>query len=430
MDAPRLAVQVKAHQPAFPAVAFDDEDPVAGGAELGTAAPVGDAGHVAAGGGHPVDAGFAGAPRAGEVTAAVLLEDHNLPVGREARTGVVTRRGDHRGCAPSGGNGADLAEAGVRPTDIDQLPAVRRPGRIGLHCGLVAGQATRLATRHRLDPELAEGLEHHRAPVGRDCSAPRHPGLEAVGRHGDLRPGRVDKAAGVRDPEGDDRALARGQVDPVELAAGPEDKAGRVRGPGHVGVDAGHRPGFLHVHVEGVKDLAVLPRGQVPDIEPGLGRLAADIGDLAAVRRRRGPHRAALAPDHALRPAGLEVIALDREELGVAVLGVFEDRARRGVAREIDAPAIGREDRLAQFLLVLFAGTLDQQHPVPAGDVVHPDLAGPEGSAGREVLLGDDVLAVRAPARLVHQPEALVGQLALVAPVPVHDPDVVAAAPV
>ena len=62
--------------------------------------------------------------------------------------------------------------------------------------------------------------------------------------------------------------------------------------------------------------------------------------------------------------------------------------------------------------------------------MVHPDLARTEGAPGGEVLLGHDVLAIRAPACLVEQAEALIGELALVAAVAVHDPDVVAAAAV
>ena len=62
--------------------------------------------------------------------------------------------------------------------------------------------------------------------------------------------------------------------------------------------------------------------------------------------------------------------------------------------------------------------------------MVHPDLARTERALGGEVLLGHDVLAIRAPAWLVEQAEALIGELAPVAAVAVHDPDIVAAAAV
>ena len=342
----------------------------------------------------------------------------------------MASRGERGRLAAAGGNGPHFAQARVGPADIGQLLAVSRPRGVGLHSGIIGGQTARFAAGHRLDPELAQRLEHHRLAIGRDIGPARHLGFKSVRSDSHRRARRIDHAAGVGNLEGNDRALARGQVNPVELAASPDHQAARIRRPGHVGIDPGDGPGLLHVHVERVIDLAVFTRRQVADIEPRLGRLAADIGDLLAVGRRGRPHRAAFTADHAVDLAGLKVIAFDREELVVAVLRIFEDRTRRGVAGVVDVLAIGGEDRLAQFLLVLLAGALDEQDAVAAGDVVHPDLTRAERAPGGEVLLGDDVLPVRAPARLVEQAEALVGQLALVAAVAVHDPDVVAAAAV
>src|SRR6185369_2285194 len=102
----------------------------------------------------------------------------------------------------------------------------------------------------------------------------------------------------------------------------------------------------------------------------------------------------------------------------------------RDVARVEDRLAVMREGGLAQLLLQLLAGALDQRHPAAARYVVEPDLSGPQRTPGREVLLGRDEAAVSAPGRLIEQAEVLLGHLALVGPVEVHHPDVVAAAAV
>ena len=62
--------------------------------------------------------------------------------------------------------------------------------------------------------------------------------------------------------------------------------------------------------------------------------------------------------------------------------------------------------------------------------MIEPDFAGAERAPGGEMLLGDDELTVGTPARLVEQAEIFLRQLALVAAVTVHDPDIVAAAAV
>ena len=94
MDAARLAIEVEADQAAFLGIAFHHEDTVSGGPELGIAAGVSDAGHLAAGCRHTIHAGFGRATRAGKIATAVLLEDHDLPIGREARTGIMAGGGE------------------------------------------------------------------------------------------------------------------------------------------------------------------------------------------------------------------------------------------------------------------------------------------------------------------------------------------------
>src|SRR3546814_4523377 len=76
---------------------------------------------------------------------------------------------------------------------------------------------------------------------------------------------------------------------------------------------------------------------------------------------------------------------------------------------------------------MLFIGLLDQWHARAARHMVHPHLAGAERATGGEMLLGDEELAVGRPARLIEQAEILLRDLALVAAVAVHQPDIVAA---
>ena len=94
MDAARLAIEVEADQATFLGIAFNHEDTVIGGPELGIAASVGDAGHLAAGCRNTVHAGLGRATRTGKIAAAVLFEDHDLAIGREARTGIMASRGN------------------------------------------------------------------------------------------------------------------------------------------------------------------------------------------------------------------------------------------------------------------------------------------------------------------------------------------------
>src|SRR3546814_8524218 len=97
--------------------------------------------------------------------------------------------------------------------------------------------------------------------------------------------------------------------------------------------------------------------------------------------------------------------AVGREQLGVGVLGIFEDVARRGGVGEIDALAVGREHRLAQLLLIFGVGPLDQRDALSAGEVIHPDLAGAERASGREMLARGDIFPVRTPGRIVEEGE-------------------------
>ena len=233
------------------------------------------------------------------------------------------------------------------------------------------------------------------------------------------------------DLEGDFGGARAVAIDPPDLAARPEDDGVAVRGPGHVGIDAVHRPGLLQILVERAIDLTLLARAQILDEEMAMAAGAVDIGEPAPVRRGRRPHRAAGPARDPGALAGRHVVALDREHLLVRILGILEGVAGGGVAAEEDRAAVGGESRLAQFLLILRVGPLDQRHAVAdAADMVEPDLAGAERALRREMLARGDILAVAAPGRRVEQAESLVGDLARAAAVDVHHPDIVAAAAV
>ena len=62
--------------------------------------------------------------------------------------------------------------------------------------------------------------------------------------------------------------------------------------------------------------------------------------------------------------------------------------------------------------------------------MVDPDLARPSRARGGEVLLCRNVASIRAPRRLIEQTKALLRHLTLVGTIYVHNPDIVAAAPV
>ena len=265
--------------------------------------------------------------------------------------------------AAARGDGADATEPGVGPVDEHDRAPVARPGREEFEAVAAARQAPRRAPGGRLEPQFAKAFEHHLAPVGGHFGEARHLRHEALGRDLDLRVRRIGDAARVVDAERNVARRAAGDIDAAQLAARPEDDAAAVGGPVHVGIDPAHRPGFLHVLVERIIDLALLSRGEVLDVKLGLGRLAPHEGDHLAIGRRRRPHRPAGTRHRREHFAAGEVVAFDVEQVGVRILGILEDRPGRDVARVVDALAVGAEDGLAQFLLVLLAGALDQQRP-------------------------------------------------------------------
>src|SRR3546814_16289536 len=105
------------------------------------------------------------------------------------------------------------------------------------------------------------------------------------------------------------------------------------------------RPGLLHVLVEIVVNLAFFAGLQILDVELRPRPVAFHIDQPPAIRRwRRADRAAGTAGD--LRPlAGFDVVAVDRETLGVGVLGILEDVARRGGWGELDTIAVGGDKR-------------------------------------------------------------------------------------
>src|SRR5439155_9701194 len=86
------------------------------------------------------------------------------------------------------------------------------------------------------------------------------------------------------------------------------------------------------------------------------------------------------------------------------------------------------KDGLADVLLIV--RLLRHLDTGAAGDVVQPHLAGPNRPRAAEVLVRGDELPVRRPGRAVEQPEVFFGDLGRLRAVAIHDPDVVAAAPI
>ena len=338
-------------------------------------------------------------------------------------------RGDPHQPAAACIGGDDLAQAAVGPAhEGDALPVARPRGkrfdRIPLH------EPPGCAARGVAQPQVAEAFVHHRPPVGRERGHLDHLRFEAVGRDRDLRVRGVGDPARIVDAEGNVGQVAAVGIDALQLAAGPEHQAAAVGRPVEVGIDPVNRPGFLQVGVEIAVDLALDPAGEILDPQLRLVAVAADEGDRLAVGRRRRAHRPAVAGDRGERFAGFQIVLLDLEIALQRILRVDESPARAGVLGEVDRLAVGREDRLALFLLERFVRPRDKLDPAAPRHAVEPYLAGARRTRGGEVLLGDDGAPVGAPVGLVEQAEVFLGHLHLAAAVGVHQPHVVAPAAV
>ncbi|MNQ54653.1 hypothetical protein D3C85_687240 [compost metagenome] len=427
-----VARQVDRLEHALVAVARRQEDPVVAGAELRVGAFIGDQRRLAAARRGAIDAGLA-APqgRAQEAVAGGAI-DHGLTVRRELRLQIVTGLGaDDAAFAAAGRDHSQRAQVLIVPGRIDDGAAVARPGRIELEVVALTRQTTRRAcdaVSQVANPQVAQGLEHDLGAVRRGLGPADHLHVELVRRDLDGEAHGLLHAAGVGDVEGDFADGLGGHVDAVDLAAGPEDDRTVVGGPAHRRIDAVDGPGFLQVAVQSVVDRGLAARFEVHDVEDGLVPVAPDEGQGLAVGRGGGANRAARSGDEGRDLARLAIQTADHIDLGVRVLGVVEHAACGGVVAEVEIAAVGREGGLARVLLL--GAALGQLHAAAARAVVHPHLARAQRARRGEVLAADDELAVRRPVGLGQQAEGLVRHLSGVRPVAIHDPQVVAAAPV
>ena len=341
----------------------------------------------------------------------------------------MARHPGHRTRARPAGTGShDLPQPFVGPAHISDLPPVARPGRPQFE-RIVAtrGQPPGRSARDRLGIELAEAFEDNRASVGRHAGEARDLRSEAVRCDRDDRVRRVGHAARVVDAEGDHGARAAVGRDAAQLAPGPQHQRIATRHPVDQRIKAVDRPGLLHVHIEIAIDHLLLAGGEVLDPQLGLVVVAADERQPLAIGRWLRAHCAAITADRRGDFTRGKIVALDGEGALRRILRIFEDRARGDVARIIDRAAVGRVNRLAKLFLQCLAGTRDQLYAAAPRNVVEPYLAGAERALRGEMLFRHDIIAIGRPARLVEQAELFLGQLALVRPVGIHDPDIVAA---
>ena len=359
---------------------------------------------------------------------------HAPAIGREPGREVLAGRLGDEGFAAAGDvQGAHGAQLLVVPADKHELPAIAREAGEELEAVLVLAEAARSAVGQVLEVQMAQRRVDDAAAVRRHIDPAQLLHREFVRRHHLRHAQRLAHLAGVLHVEGDVRRGALEGVDPPQLAAGPDDDVLRVRRPGKGRIHAVDRPGFLQVALE-VAPCGLLDAGlEILQEQRGLlALLVADApheGQVPAVRRGRRPHRAAGALHEGFDAAVAQVLAEDLEDLGVAVLVVFEALARRRVLGVVEVLAVRRQRRLAQVLLPV--GLLVELQALgrrAAFGAVQPDLARPQRAGAGVVLARGDELAVRVPDRVVQQPVVLVGDRMRRAAVGIHHPDVVAAA--
>src|SRR6185295_5233275 len=139
---------------------------------------------------------------------------------------------------------------------------------------------------------------------------------------------RLEHLPSRADVERDDRNLAGGDVEPPDLAAGPEDEGLRIRRPRHVRIDAVDRPGLLEVAIQAVPDRPDLARAGIGDVQHALAPDPPDERERLAIGRGGRPDRAAGTGEEGLGLAGLPVEAVDDVDLAVRILVVVEGVAR------------------------------------------------------------------------------------------------------
>ena len=176
-------------------------------------------------------------------------------------------------------------------------------------------------------------------------------------------------------------------------------------------------------------DRGVLAASEIVQEEVALEADPAHEGEVPAVRRGSRADGAAGPRDHGLDLAGLTVDAADRVDALGRVPAVLVDAARRRVLAEVDVAPVRREGRFAEVLLLVRL-LVQLEARALAARVVEPDLAAADRTRRHEVLARRDEAAVRAPDRVVDEPEVLAADLLRLAATCRDRPDVVAAAPV
>jgi hypothetical protein len=110
---------------------------------------------------------------------------------------------------------------------------------------------------------------------------------------------RIDDHARIVDAERDHRAASVVGVHVAQFAAGPEHDLLIADRPGHLGIHAGHRPGFLHVAIERAVHDTLDAAGQILDPQFGNVVIAPYECDPFAVAAWRGAYRSTDAGDNA-----------------------------------------------------------------------------------------------------------------------------------
>ncbi len=424
-----FAIEVGRDELEVPAARSEREQPVLIRPEMRVRKPARDQFGRAAANTDAVGARIFGIFGIGQEAALVLLEHNAVTIRRKAGARIMSRHaGDLARIAAAGIGDDDFAQASIGPADIGHPLTIARESRPAFDRVVVARQPPGRTAVDGFGPQFAEAFEHHAAPIGRQDGVLDHPGRDRVGRDRDHRMRCVRDAARIVDPEGDFARAAAIGVHAAQFAARPEHNRPAVGHPVHVRIDAVNRPGALQVEIEFAVDFPLAAGNHILDEQLGLVALAPHERHQPPIGRGSRTHRPAITGNGRARFAGGKIVTLDLEQRLGRVLRIFEDRPGSDVPGVIDRLAIGGIDRLAQFLLVLLVGPLDQSDAAAARDVVEPDFAGARAAPGGEVLLGDDEAAVGRPVGLVQQAEAFLGQLLPVRAIGIHQPDIVAPA--
>ncbi len=332
--------------------------------------------------------------------------------------------------ATARGHAMNTAELAVTPAQEKYFAAIGAPHGCVVEAVCVTVRQALGGIVATFHIQAAQRLEHNGFAVRRRRGEADHAGVEFF--RSDLyrkAHGGIDVATAA-DLEGDFRQRLVGRIQAPELALCPEHDIAAVWRPFHGGIEAVHRPGFLHVQVKAIKQHALGAGREVLHKKSRLRAHPFDVGEALAIRRRGGADRTARPAGNGADITGCQVEPPNLEQLSVAVLVVDESIAGGGVQRKVQALAVGAEGRFTLLFLEGRAGAGNQHLPtvlLAAAEVIQPDFAGAKRARGSEVLARSKVVAVRAPARAVEQPEILESDLTQFAAGALQHPQVVPA---